>query len=417
METTLNAFPAQFPASEVQQLRLCRLRKVAIIGSCVSTPAAAAEGPNKPLAPAHKARYRPSMPPSALLRLQQAIPCAPFALHRTNASATGCAGARRQRQRRLPPAPGPATVAGRRLQITQQAPRQARLVEHTFPGTPHSRAADPAACTPHPFCSRQAGSRTPLPALRCAPDALRVLAAGSGRAEHAGGVQGGPAGGACAPGPPGNQPLEHRVPGAGAAALPLGPGRPPSPAQLPGAGIGLPPSAAASAALPPVAPNARHTKQAHAGPQGGAPRHGGLQRASPGTRSSPDTGPVAAPAPHGALPGALLHRSSPGALPRASPGRGARPPGAGSPADLGTLPRTASPPPWAGEGEGLAAGLGHGAAQGAGSARGGSGGSCASRGSADGSDSGNGFARRLASLLRPSGEPGLTRWPLCCQGR
>lgn len=172
-------------------------------------------------------------------------------------------------------------------------------------------AADLAACTPHACCSRQAVPRTSLPALRCAPDALRVLCAGPGGAKHAGGMQGGPAGGACA-GPPGPQPQERGLPGAGAAAAPLGPGGPLAPMQLPGIGLGLPPSAAASAALPPVAPHARHAKQAHAGPQGGSPPHGALQRASPGTRSSPDTGLMAAPAPHGAVLGTSLHRLSPG---------------------------------------------------------------------------------------------------------
>ena len=274
-------------------------------------------------------------------------------------------------------------------------------------------AADPAACNPHPCSSRQAWSRTSFPALRCGPDALRSLSAGPGGAEDAGALRGGAAGASSGLQAP--QPLEHRLPGAGAAAAPLGPGRPPSPTQLPGAGIGLPLSAAACAALPPVVPHARHAKQTHAGPQGGSPPHGGLRRASPGIRSSPDTGPLAAPSPHGALPGASLQRSSPGSLPRASLGLGVRPPGAGSPADPGALPRTASPPPWAGGGAGLATGSRHGAAQGAGSAQGGSGGSRASRGSTDGNDGGNGFARRLASLLQPSGEPGITRWHPCCQ--
>lgn len=81
-------------------------------------------------------------------------------------------------------------------------------------------------------------------------------------------------------------------------------------------------------------------------------------------------------------------------------------------ADLAALPRTASPPPWVGEGEGLVAGLGQGANLT--SAFAGSGGSRLSRSSGEASDGADsaGYARRLASLLRPSGELGNARCPL-----
>ena len=385
-----------------------RLQKLAIIGGCVSTPDAAAEDSHKPLAPAHEARYASALPPPVPVRsqkpciMQYLCPMGSLSCRREASEvAWGAASASTGDScRQAAPCDAAASAPGK--------PARAGNSRHAETAI----AAEPAACTPHPCWGRQPQSRPSLPALCCAPDALRVLGAGPGNAEDAGALQGGAAGGTmgAAPGPQAPQLQEHRLPGAGTATAALGSGQPPSPPLPPGTGLGLPSSVAASAALPPVAPHVRHAKQAHARPQGTSPPHGALQQASPGanrgTESSPAMASMAATAPLGASPGASLHKYSPGSLLRTSPGHGARPPGAGSPADPGALPRFASPPPWAGEGGEVIAGLGHGAGQAA-SASGGSG--RASRGSADGSDGGDGIARRLASLLRPSGELGLTR--------